>query len=507
MRRNLTLRIPRRRRFRKPSSGGAISGPQQVVWAPQSGPQSSFISCPVFEVCFGGSRGGGKTEGSLGDWLEHASTYGQHAIGIFIRRKLTQLEEVIARTRTIFPLLGAKYRDQKHEWEFPNGARLKFRYLERDTDADEYQGHSYTRVYVEEATNFPSPEPINKLRATLRSAVGVPVGMRLTCNPGGPGHSWVKARYIAPNKKGFQILKEKFRNPFSGEELELERVYIPSRITDNPLLMRNDPLYIARLQQQGSAQLVKAWLEGDWDIVLGAFFDCFDSSKHVLSEDWVDEIPRDSLKFRAFDWGSAKPFSVGWYVVSDGNWGLPRGALFKYREWYGTNGQPNVGLKMFAEDVASGILEREKGEYVRYGVADPQIFVRDGGPSIGERMLMKKCAFRPADRKRKVGWDQLRRYLEGEDGIPMIYFAESCEATIRTIPTIQHDDHDSEDVDTDSEDHAADETRYGVMSRPWIPKQIIHIPTGEKNPGDMTFGELTKKFLDSRREAREEFRV
>lgn len=481
---------------------------QQVIWSPQAGPQSDFISCPVFEVCFGGSRGGGKTEGSLGDWLDHASTYGEHAIGIFIRRKLTQLEEVIARTRNIFPLLGAKYKEQKHEWEFPNRARLKFRYLERDVDADEYQGHSYTRVYVEEATNFPSPEPINKLRATLRSAVGVPVGMRLTCNPGGPGHQWVKDRYIAPNKRGYQILKEYFKNPFSGEDLEIERVYIPSRITDNPLLMRNDPLYIARLQQQGSAMLVKAWLEGDWDIVLGAFFDCFDAGKHILEDQWEERIPKDALRFAAFDWGSAKPFSVGWYAVSDGNWGLPKGALLKYREWYGWNGTPNVGLKMFAETVAEGILEREKGEIIRYRVADPQIFVRDGGPSIGERMLVKKCAMRPADRKRKVGWDQLRSRLMGEGGEPMIYFLESCEATIRTLPTIQHDEHDAEDVDTDSEDHAADETRYGVMSRPYIPRAVTVTTSGvDRLPAEMTFGQLRDSHLEKARSLREDMRI
>jgi hypothetical protein len=476
---------------------------RQIIWRPQPGPQTALISCPIFEVCFGGSRGGGKTEGSIGDWLEHASTYGQNAVGIFVRRKLTQLEEVIARTRSLFPLLGAKYRDQKHEWEFPNGARLKFRYLERDTDADEYQGHSYTRVYVEEATNFPSPEPINKLRATLRSAVGVPVGMRLTCNPGGPGHSWVKARYIDPAREGFKVLKEYFRDPFTGKQMELERVFIPSKITDNPLLMENDPLYLARLQQQGSAQLVKAWLEGDWDIILGAFFDCFDQRMHVLGMEWLTMIPKEALRFRAFDWGSSKPFSVGWYAVSDGRWGLPRGALVKYREWYGA-ASPNVGLKMFAEDVGRGVLEREKGEKIKYGVADPSIFVRDGGPSIGERMLVKGCAWRPADRKRKVGWDQLRRYLVGDGGVPMLYFLEQCEATIRTIPTIQHDPHDTEDVDTDGEDHAADETRYAVMSRPWVPKQAIDPDSLPADPLRQRMGRLTKKHFERQRALREE---
>lgn len=481
-----------------------------VVWQPQEGPQTALISCPVFEVFFGGARGGGKTEGSLGDWLQHASAYGSNAIGIFVRRKLTQLEEVIARARIIFGPLGFKYREQKHEFEAPNGARLKFRYLERDSDADEYQGHSYTRVYVEEATNFPSPAPIDKLRATLRSAAGVPVGMRLTGNPGGPGHQWVKNRYIEPSRdpvtravRGFKILKEYFRNPFTGEQLELERVFIPSKLIDNPLLMRNDPMYVARLQQQGSAQLVKAWLDGDWDIVLGAFFDCW-GPQNILPADWIGQIPQFAPRFRAFDWGSAKPFSVGWYAISDGTWGLPTKALVKYREWYGSTGQPNVGLKMDAELVAQGIKAQEAGEIVRYGVADPSIFVRDGGPSIGERMnvILSQAPFRPGDRKRIVGWDQMRKYLAGEEGVPMLYFLETCVDSIRTIPALPHDEHNSEDVDTEAEDHAGDETRYACMSRPWLPKGHQEAPQVYPKPDPRQMGLLVKKHFETRAAAR-----
>lgn len=473
---------------------------QQVIWAPQPGPQTSLIQCPIFEVFYGGARGGGKTEASIGDWLEHHNTHGQHANGIFLRRTSKQLEEVAARTQAIFPLLGAKFREQKGEWRMPNGARLKFRYLERDKDADEYQGHSYTRVYVEEATNFPDPAPINKMRATLRSAAGVPCGIRLTGNPGGPGHQWVKARYITPYKAGWKILKESFENPFTLKREEIERVFIPSKISDNPLLLANDPGYVLRLHQSGSAQLVKAWLDGDWDVVLGAFFDCFDPRLHVLPLQWVDYIPRNALRFRSFDWGSARPFSVGWYALSDGTWGLPKGALFKYREWYGWNGTVNQGLKMHAESVAEGIWEREVGENVRYGVADPAMFAHDGGPSIAERMLVKRVAFRRADNKRIVGWDQLRSRLVGVDGMPMIYFSEQCEHTIRTIPTLQHDEHDTEDVDTAQEDHAGDETRYACMSKPWqMRAQPVNKLTLPKLPGEMTLREL----INRRTEARE----
>ena len=445
----------------------------EVIWSPQEGTQVALISCPVFEVFFGGARGGGKTESSLGDWLAHSSTYGEDAVGIFVRRKLTQLQEVIARSKQIFKKLGGKYNEQRKEWVMPGGARLKFVYLERDSDAQEYQGHSYTRVYIEEVGNFPSPTPINLMRATLRSTAGVPVGMRLTGNPGGPGHNWVKARYITPNPAGYEIFREEEELEIDGviRTVSIDRVFIPSKLADNKMLLRSDPGYVIRLRQTGSAALVKAWLEGNWDIVDGAFFDSFDYSEHVLSDDWVHKIPREALRFRAFDWGSAKPFSVGWYALSDGTWGLPEGALLNYREWYGAKG-PNVGLKMTADLVAQGICEREKGERIRYGVADPSIFTRNGGPSIAETMVIHKCSWRKADNKRLPGWEQIQLRLRGEHFVPMLYFVESCEDTTRTLPVLQHDEKNVEDLDTTAEDHAADQVRYAVMSRPWFPMGV-----------------------------------
>src|SRR6478752_4922885 len=306
----------------------AIGEGQEIIWQPQEGPQVALIECPVFEVFFGGARGGGKTEGSIGDWLQHSSLYGENAIGIFVRRQFKQLAEVISRTKQIFKKLGAVYNEQRAEWVMANGARLKFVHLERDSDAENYQGHSYTRVYIEEATNFPSPSPIQRLKGTLRSGAGVPCGMRLTGNPGGPGHQWVKARYIDPCPSGFKLITDVEEIQIDDEvhTVSISRVFIPSRISDNKLIMKNDPTYILRLKQTGSEALVKAWLQGDWDAVDGAFFDEWDNEKHVLPMEWLDAIPRNAMKFCSFDWGSAHPFSVGWYVVSDGTWGLPRDA-------------------------------------------------------------------------------------------------------------------------------------------------------------------------------------
>lgn len=475
---------------------------QTVIWSPQEGPQTALLQCPVFEVFYGGARGGGKTESSIGDWLQHSSTYGEAAIGLFVRRKLIQLAEVIARTKQIFPKIGGRYHEQKKEWVMSNGARLKFAYLERDSDAEEYQGHNYTRLYVEEVTNFPSSGPLDKLRATLRSGAGVPVGMRLTGNPGGPGHNWVKKRYIEPNPAGYQVIVEDEELVIDGvkQTIALDRVFIPSKLGDNMLLLRNDPTYVLRLRQSGSEALVKAWLEGNWDIVDGAFFDEFSEEAHVRPSSLILQKTPQTILFRAFDWGSARPFSAGWYAICDGLWGgLPAGAIFKYREWYGARG-PNQGLKMTASDVADGIVKLEKGERVRYGVADPSIFVRNGGPSINE--LMFRCSWRAADNKRAPGWEQIRHRLAGDGSGPMLYIGDSCEDTIRTLPTLQHDDRNVEDLDTEAEDHAADELRYACMSRIWKPAGLQSSPglTFPKLPGELTFNEIIAQNTKKRKQ-------
>jgi len=469
-----------------------------VVWEPRSKPQAAFIACPIFEVFFGGARGSLKTDSALGDWLSHADLYGENAIGLMVRRNRVQLMETYERAKFLFSKLGFKFNDSEHTCKGATGARLRFAYLERDQDAEEYQGHSYTRVYVEEIGNFPSPAPVMKLMATLRSAAGVPCGFRATGNPGGPGQHWVKARYIDPAPQGWKVLKTEFTNPWSGEKIIRERVFIPGRITDHDLL---GAAYIANLQMSGSPELVRAWLEGDWSVVAGAFFPEFEADKHVVKP---FAIPEHWSHIRAMDWGGARPFSVGWYAVSDGQdvQGAPkiaRGALVKYREWYGMKlNQHNVGLKLTAEEVARGIraLESEDGK-IADAVLDPSAFSTDGGPSIAERMRAAGAHFREADNKRVAragalgGWDQLRARLKGNDAGPLLLFFSTCTESIRTIPALQHDSLKAEDVDTEGEDHAADETRYACMSRP-----ITHDAPGEppaKYAQHRTFTEMVKR--------------
>jgi hypothetical protein len=463
---------------------------QDCSWSPQLGPQDDLCCCPFPEVFFGGARGGGKTDGVLGKWALKERRYGRHFNAIMFRRTAVSAEDAIERSKEIYGPLGGRFHDQKLRWRMPNGGRVSFRYLENVQDANEYQGRNVTDAWVEEAGQYATPTPIDRLYGVLRSSHGVPVQLILTANPGGAGQHWIRDRYgLHPFPAKPKVLRR--RLPTGDEHCV---AVIPSRITDNRILLSNDPGYVSRLHLVGSEQLVKAWLEGDWTAIEGAFLSEWSEALHVVQP---FAIPETWLRFRSGDWGSVSPFSIGWWAVvgdetkigdADNRRTLPRGALVRYREWYGAQGG-----KLTAEQVGEGIVARERDDRAKltYGVLDPSAFAEDGGPSIAERMnavllAAKLTAFREADNARVTrqsgdaakagpmgGWDLMRARFVGDGkngkvGVPMIYTFATCRDSIRTIPVLQHDARRAEDLDTDAEDHAADDWRYACMSRPWV---------------------------------------
>jgi hypothetical protein len=418
-----------------------------------------------------------------------AGRYGAAFNCVFFRKEMPMLDDAIERSKQIYREIGAKYSEHKKTWRFPGGGRLRFRPLERTSDAEKYQGQNLSDVCIEEAGNFASQAPIQRLHAVLRSGAGVPTQMHLTGNPGGPGQFWIKERYIDHDPSGFKRIQQKLPN---GDIKS--RIFIPAKVTDNQILLKNDPGYVGNLYLVGSSQLVSAWLNGDWNAIEGAYFDCWSSD--IIIEPF--EIPRHWLRFRSFDWGSAAPFSVGWWAISsgdilpDGRY-YPPGAMIRYREWYGKK-SANVGLKLTAREVARGILARTlPDEEISYTVADPSVFAVDGGPSIAEESFNEGLAFTRANNKRVAGmgavggWDQMRSRMKGDGERPMIHCFSTCTDSTRTIPMMQHDELRPEDLDTDLEDHAADEWRYACMSRPWT------APLPEpKLPSGPTFNDLLK---------------
>jgi hypothetical protein len=448
------------------------------LWRPQAGPQKALVDCPLPEIFFGGARGGGKTDGVLGKWAIKERRYGKAFNAIMFRRTTVSSEDAIERAKELYLPLGAKFVGAPiPRFRMPNGGRISFAYLDSTKDAEEYQGRNVTDAWVEEAGQYPDSTPIDRLFGVLRSSAGVPVQLILTANPGGAGQAWIRERYqLVPFPSKPKIVTREL-----GDGLTHQMAVIPSRITDNRILLDGDPGYLTRLRMVGGAALVKAWLDGDWSAIEGAFFDEWSEARHVMPP-FV--IPAHWMRFRSGDWGSARPFSIGWWAVASDDTPhpisgqmIPRGALVRYREWYGcVAGKPNTGLKLTAEEVAAGIREREAaGENVQAGVLDPAAFAEDGGPSIAQRMMNAGVMWRPADNKRVSlrgamgGWDMLRARLKGDaDGRPMLFAFSTCRDLIRTLPMMQHDEQRPEDLNTDMEDHALDEARYACMSRPWV---------------------------------------
>jgi hypothetical protein len=464
-----------------------------MLWAPQPGPQAEAISadwCP--ELFYGGAAGGGKSDFLLGDFLQDVPTYGSAWRGALFRRTYGELRELQSRADEIFPATGATYTVQDRTWRWPNGAFLELNYLEADRDALRYQGRQFTWIGFDELTQWATLYPWRYLRGRLRSAHNVPTKrMRGAGNPGGPGHLEVKAYFIDPQPTGFQ--------PILDAATGLERMFVPAKLGDNAVLARSDPTYAARLRGLGG-NLARAMLDGDWNIIEGAFFDTW-SDRNVVRP---FEIPAGWTRFRSFDWGSARPFSVGWWAVAGdamvaGDRHVPRGALVRYREWYGSTGKPNEGLKLTAETVAQGILHRDNGDKIAYAVADPAIFSSDGGPSIGERMFTEGLRWRRADNARVArsgamgGWDQMRARITGDDDGPGLVVFSTCRDFIRTVPVLQHDKDRPEDLDTDGEDHIGDETRYACMSRPYIKRVVVTKTEPPRGINQMTWNEAMQQ--------------
>lgn len=436
----------------------------RVAWQPQPGPQTLLLTCPYDEIFYGGARGGGKTSGMLGHWLKHQTIGGSHARGLILRRTYPELKEVREQAEALFPLLGARYKAGDKTWIFRNGSKLIFGHLDTQKDARKVLGQQYSWIGIEEITTWSSELAVDEVIGCLRSAHGIRCQWLATGNPGGIGHNWVKARFIDPMPP-----YTPYRDPKTGSI----RVFIPAKLSDNKILTASDPNYASRLKGAGPEWLVKAWLDGDWNIVAGGMFDdLWRADVHVLHPFLV---PRSWTIERAFDWGSSKPFSLGWWTTCNGEQvagqrHFARGTKIRIAEWYGWDGKtPNKGLMSATHalneiktdtDVAKHALKieaemkRDYGYVVEAGPADPSIFTVTNGTSIGMTYNNLGLSFKPAAAgpgSRVAGWTQMRTMLQAAKKSPMeepgLFVFSTCRQFIRTVPTLPRDLIKIDDVD------------------------------------------------------------
>ena len=298
-----------------------VKGGRRVVWSPQER-QAEFMQRGEYEALYGGAAGGGKSDALLAEALRQADKACYR--GIIFRKTYPQLTELEDRSQTLYKCAypAARYNKTKHCWSFPSGAKIYFGAMQHKKDRLNYQGKHYDFVGFDELTQFSFDEYSYMFSRNRPGGKGTRVYIRATANPGGPGHSWVKQRFITAGEPMKPIIEEhKVKKPDGAEIIiRKSRVFIPASVFDNKELLRNDPEYLASLSMLPTAER-KALLYGDWNSFTGQVFtEWRDDPEHYCDRRWTHaiapfEIPRHWEIVRGFDFGYTRPFSVGWYAV------------------------------------------------------------------------------------------------------------------------------------------------------------------------------------------------
>lgn len=498
----------------------------KVVWSPLPGSQTLAMSCPAHIIVYHGTRGPGKTDAQLMRFrMRVGQGFGRYWRGIIFDREYKNLDDLVSKSMRWFPEFhdGAKFLSSKadYRWIWPTGEELLFRAIKRPSDYWGYHGQEFPFLGWNELTKYPNDELFDMMMSCNRSSFlplehtwedengqthvppELPLEVFATCNPYGAGHNWVKKRFISANSMG--TIGRKVVNVFNPRTQQREnvvktQVHLFGSYRENKYL---SPEYIAELESISDPNKKKAWLTGSWDVMAGGMFDDVWDSAHNVVRPFP--IPASWKIDRSFDYGSSKPFSVGWWAQSDGtDIVLPngkrintiKGDLFRIAEWYGWNGKANTGLRLLADLISKGIIERElaMGIYSRVvpGPADNSIYDElPDSKSIAKTMAKKVTINGKAYKgvhwlrsnktagSRKLGWEECRQMIadakapefKKENGEvvygvrekPGLFVFDHCTMFTELFPTLPRDEKDPDDVDTDSEDHIGDETRYRVL--------------------------------------------
>lgn len=439
--------------------------------------QIRFLSCPVFECHYGGAAGGGKSDALLVAALEHCRTPGAKVL--LLRRKFVDLERSLMQKAFVLFAGRGRWDGQHKRWTMNNKTSIEFGHCQTGKDLENYYSAEYSMIGIDQVEQFPEDMYLFFFTRTRTTSPKVKCQIRITSNPVGIGRGWLAKRFwilgkdAKPSNKAYPVTDDIVFPDGHKETLTYYRAFIPSKVWDNPHIIKNDPQYILRLQMQ-SPEKRKALLDGRWDAFEGAFFTEFDEKIHVCEP---FEIPQNWKRSISFDWGYSDPMACYWWAED------PRsGKLYCYREFF--------TKKMLDIDVAKNIARMSYGESIDciYYPWDLDFARGQVGASMRERMdeewksMGLNFYLKVATKDRLNGWSACRYMLAlGEDKTPRMQIFSNCKNLIETIPEQIHDDGNPEDLDTLGNDHCVDGWRYFAASyRKFFEKSAIALETDYK---------------------------
>lgn len=406
-----------------------------VPYKPNS-KQAVFHSCPADEVVYGGAKGGGKSCALVMECLAYCLENAGAEAYLF-RETYDDLEaNLVQEWKHKVPNELYTYSESKHIASLKNGSRVLFRYISNDDDADGYQGRSIDFIGIDELTKH-SEKAVQVLLSCLRSPKGFRPLFRGTCNPGGKGHTWVKARYIDGTGHG----AKQYTDPVSGNSI----AFIPALVYDNDVLMKNDPAYIRRLENLPDAQK-KAFLYGDWDIFEGQYFSEFSYEKHTCDP---FPIPPEWRVYRSIDYG-LDMLACYWVACDSGN------NVYVFREYCA----PDLPISTAAEKINALTSER-----IWDTLAPPDLWNRSQETGKSKAVLFDEAGLRltKSNNDREAGWLAIKELLKlNAEGEPRLKIFRNCTQLIAHLPQLQYDDKHPTDCANEPHEitHSPDALRY-----------------------------------------------
>lgn len=292
-------------------------------WKPND-KQELFLAIPptIKEAFYGGGAGSGKSMvllmyGIVHKWHEHAG-FKQ----VFLRRTYPELRnEIVPRSREIYPKFGATFNKTEMCWTFPSGALIFLGHCENETDVSQYDSMEISLFTPDELTSFTEFQYLYIGFERVRSGnPEIPAIIRAAGMPGGIGHTWVRNRFVKPHPPGGIVLVGRGGN---------KRIYVHSTLEDNKEHI--DPNYSQSLEAMPEAEK-KAKKYGDWDSYSGQVFDEFrefhypDEPAHALHVCEPFEVPDWWPKILIGDWGFSAYTWLGFAAIS------PSKRVYIYRE-------------------------------------------------------------------------------------------------------------------------------------------------------------------------------
>lgn len=471
-----------------------LSEAAKALWKPNSQAQMGAIATfTVPEVIYEGNRGGGKTITLLMTFLAHVGKgYGPDWRGVIFRIKRDSLKDIVNQSKKwfwrVFP--DAIFNETNLSWKFPGGEMLGFSHFATEDDYHSgWHGQELPFIAWEELTSWADDSCFKIMMSCNRSSnPDVPRMIRATTNPYGIGKHWVRTRYNLPGSRTHLqtgIVDE------DGNSLP-DRLALHFKMEDNIDLMRADPTYPGKIRASAkNKEMLKAWMDGDWDARAGGMFDdLFNDDVHLVDPFL---IPRSWRLDRAFDWGSASPYAYAIFAESDGSpytdkrgetHETIRGDVFMIAEDYGWNGTANKGSKLNPQQQAERFkqLEQTWGVYglVKPGPAGVDIWSKARGPAIYSTYLKLGIKFVMAyvsAGSRAAGLQEIRTRLFNADPRDdkdnpimrerpgVFFFKPNCPHLHRTIIGAAPDDKNPDDLDPKYEDHVIDMLRYRLFTK------------------------------------------